>query len=359
MTVSVVIPTFNRARLVARAVESALDQQGVETEIIVVDDGSTDDTERVLTPFADRIRYIKQENQGVVAARNRGMQLATTPFIALLDSDDIWLPWKLAVQLRCFELYPELMLTWTNCFEVDETGAVLQADFLRKYQGAAYRHFTDSDLFRRVVSIDCPAAPEGTSVDLKIGDMASPMFMGNLIVTPTAMFRREALAVGMFDPEMGQAGEDYDLFWRMADLGPFGLVDVPAMYFRRGGSDHLHAARRQMALSNLKAIGKYQKRHPEGPALNRQMVATRMADAHAWIATAAFDDGRIREARGHAVAAALRGSRQPRVYLYLLLSLLPRQVTSLARWTLQRLKGLRRGGEPAATIAEAAPGARS
>ncbi|HLG85816.1 MAG TPA: glycosyltransferase [Alphaproteobacteria bacterium] len=359
MTVSVVIPTFNRARLVVRAVESALDQRGVETEVIVVDDGSTDDTERALKPFADRIRYIKQENRGVVAARNRGMELAAKPFIALLDSDDTWLPWKLALQLRCFELFPELMLTWTNCFEVDGTGAVLQSDFLRKYQAAAYRHFTDSDLFQRVVSIDCPAAPEGTTVDLKIGRMASPLFMGNLIVTPTAVFRREALSVGMFDPEMGQAGEDYDLFWRMADLGPFGLADVPAMYFRRGGSDHLHTARRQMAVSNLKAIAKYHKRHPQGPALNERLVATRMTEAHAWVATAAFDDGRVREARRHAVAAALRGSRQPRVYIYLLLSLLPRRVTSIARWTVHRLKGLRRGGAPAATIAEAAPGARS
>ena len=358
MTVSVVIPTFNRSRLVVRAVESALDQRGVETEIIVVDDGSTDDTERALAPFGQRIRYFKQQNQGVVAARNRGMELATRPFIALLDSDDTWLPWKLALQLRCFDLVPELMLAWTNCFEVDGTGTILQSDFLRKYQGA-YRHFQDSDLFEQFLSVDCPEAPDQASVPLKIGRLASPMFMGNLIVTPTAMFRREALSIGMFDPEMGQAGEDYDLFWRMADLGPFGLADVPAMYFRRGGSDHLHAARTQMAISNLKAIEKYRKRHPEGPALDRRMVAVRMAESYAWVATTAFDDGRIRVARTHAFAAALRGSRQPRVYIYLLLSFLPRQVTSVARWGLHRLKSLLRGDQPARTIAGAAPGAHS
>src|SRR5262245_39297918 len=134
MTVSVIIPTYNRARLVVRAVESALGQRDVETEIIVVDDGSTDDTERALAPFQGRIRYVKQKNQGVVAARNHGMQLAQGEFIALLDSDDTWLPWKLALQLRCFELVPELVLTWTNCFEVDGAGTVLQSDFLRKYQ---------------------------------------------------------------------------------------------------------------------------------------------------------------------------------------------------------------------------------
>lgn len=359
MAVSVIIPTFNRARLVSKAVESALNQTGVQTEIIVVDDGSTDDTEQALTPLKDHIRYVKQENRGVVAARNHGMELARQPFIALLDSDDSWLSWKLALQLRCFELFPDLVLAWTNCFEVDGGGSVRQSDFLRKYQGA-YQHFSDAQLFERMVPVDCPAVPGvPPRVVLKMGRMAAPMFMGNLIVTPTALFRREALTVGMFDPEMGQAGEDYDLFWRMADLGPFGLADVPAMYFRRGGSDHLHAARTQMAVSNLKAIHKYQRRHPEGPALDRRLMARRIADSHAWVCTTKFDDGNVREARRHGFKAALRGSRQPRVYVYLVLSLLPAQVTNFARWAVHRLKGLRRGGPTVAPIVEAAPGAHS
>lgn len=99
-TVSVVIPTYNRARDLMRAVSSVLDQTRPADEIIVVNDGSTDDTEARLGVFGGRVTYIRQENQGPGAARNRGIAAARGKWIAFLDSDDRWLPDKLETQLH-------------------------------------------------------------------------------------------------------------------------------------------------------------------------------------------------------------------------------------------------------------------
>jgi len=99
--ISVIIPTFNRAGHVTRAVESVLVQTYPNREIIVVDDGSTDNTREAMKGYENRIKYIYQDNAGVSAARNVGIQAASGQWIAFLDSDDIWLPNKLARQIRC------------------------------------------------------------------------------------------------------------------------------------------------------------------------------------------------------------------------------------------------------------------
>lgn len=100
--VSVVIPSYNSGRTIRQAVESAL-EQGVQVEVIIVDDGSQDDTESVLDAYRDdsRVRIIRNEcNMGVAASRNRGVKEAACPYVAFLDSDDVWLPGKLEKQLE-------------------------------------------------------------------------------------------------------------------------------------------------------------------------------------------------------------------------------------------------------------------
>ena len=96
--VSVVIPTYNRARLVCRAIDSALAATATGDEIIVVDDGSTDGTEAALAAYRGRIRYVKADHRGAGVARNRGVSEARGPLIAFLDSDDEWMPDKLELQ---------------------------------------------------------------------------------------------------------------------------------------------------------------------------------------------------------------------------------------------------------------------
>ena len=115
-TVSVIIPTFNRSKLVVKALRSVLSQTYRDYEIIVVDDGSTDDTAKALTPYMDRIRYVYQANLGASAAQNRGVQLARGKWISILASDDLWLPAKLESQFRIVAtLGKDFGACFTNC----------------------------------------------------------------------------------------------------------------------------------------------------------------------------------------------------------------------------------------------------
>src|SRR5438477_5016826 len=107
--VTAIIPSFNRAHCIARAVDSALNQTHSPVEVVVVDDGSTDGTGDLMSRVYGsnaRVRYVRQQNRGVSAARNVAIGLARGDYIAFLDSDDTWEPWKLQLQLGCLRSLP-------------------------------------------------------------------------------------------------------------------------------------------------------------------------------------------------------------------------------------------------------------
>jgi glycosyltransferase involved in cell wall biosynthesis len=123
LRVSVVIPTYNRAALLGRAVQSVVSQCDCDDEIVIIDDGSTDDTKQVVAAFADpRIRYLYQAHAGAGAARNRGVHEAKGDLIAFLDSDDEWLRGKLTVQRRFMEARPEILFSFTDLRRQDGRG---------------------------------------------------------------------------------------------------------------------------------------------------------------------------------------------------------------------------------------------
>jgi glycosyltransferase involved in cell wall biosynthesis len=121
-TVSVIIPTYNCDRYIVQAVESVLEQKDCSYEIIVIDDGSTDSTEAVLSTYGDRLRYVKQKNQGVAAARNHGIATAKASLIAFLDADDYFVPGKLARQAEILIQRPDLGMVHSGWQRVDAEG---------------------------------------------------------------------------------------------------------------------------------------------------------------------------------------------------------------------------------------------
>ncbi len=121
---SVVIPTFNRAEYIVEAVGSVLSQSDKDFEILVIDDGSADNTSELLEPYKDRIRYIHQQNRGMAAARNHGIREASGEYVALLDSDDLWGPQLLATARRTFEHYPEARAAFIAEREIDSSGGL-------------------------------------------------------------------------------------------------------------------------------------------------------------------------------------------------------------------------------------------
>src|SRR4029079_19535086 len=132
-------------------IDSALNQTHRPVEVLVVDDGSTDGTAQLIAArYAgdDRVRYLAQRNGGVSAARNAGLRAARGPFVALLDSDDWWMPWKTELQLACMERFPEVGMVWTDMEAVDARGIVFDAHYIRTMY-SAFRMFSIDDLFPR------------------------------------------------------------------------------------------------------------------------------------------------------------------------------------------------------------------
>src|ERR1039458_6927733 len=115
-TVDVIIPAFNAARTLPIAMQSVFSQTFDDWQILLVDDGSTDNTAQVVAPFLDRfgpkIRYIKQENRGLPAARNTAIRASTAEFLALLDADDVWLPCRLAESVKILQERPQAGLAY-------------------------------------------------------------------------------------------------------------------------------------------------------------------------------------------------------------------------------------------------------
>ena len=121
--VSVVIPTYQHAHFVAQAISSVLSQTYCDLEVIVVDDGSTDDTQEIVAGFGEQIRVVQHEkNSGLSAARNTGIQLSRGEYVAFLDADDIWLPEKLEKQIPLFERDESVGLVSSDMFFLDEDG---------------------------------------------------------------------------------------------------------------------------------------------------------------------------------------------------------------------------------------------
>jgi len=326
--VSVVIPTYNRARRVAAAVASALAQTYSPIEVIVIDDGSTDDTEAELRTFGSQIVYVKQANAGVASARNKGLVEAQGEFIALLDSDDVWYPWKIEAQVATLERRPDVGMVWTDMDTIDDDGQVLHRRHLKTYY-RAYQYFAIDKLFFFALPVDeiCkPSVDKLGGARFWLGDLSSAILMGNLVLLSTAVLRRSLFnRVGEFDPTLDNGAEDYNYFIRLCQHGPVGFLDVPSILYRIGGPDQLthpsrilHLARYDLAVAK-KAMQHGSSRLRLGP----QVLRKRLAGAHAWMGSIAFDAGRFKESREHSWQAIRNGHKQPRILAYWLLSFLP------------------------------------
>ena len=207
--VSVVIPTHNRARIVGGAIESVLTQSYDRIQIVVADDGSSDDTQKVAEAYGARVTYVRQANAGVSAARNFGIRHARGEFIAFLDSDDSWQPWKIEAQLAALQRHSDAGIVWTDMAAIDDSGRLVSARYLRVMY-AAYGKLRIEQTLDPVdtlgaLSPNVPAAIASTVI--RKGDLFSAILLGNLIHTSTVLFRRSWLErTGGFDESFARAG---------------------------------------------------------------------------------------------------------------------------------------------------------
>ena len=263
MLISVIIPTFDRRALVIEALASVCAQRGIDTEVILVDDGSTDGTRNAVEEkFGTRVRVISTENRGVAAARNLGVRHSCGEWIAFLDSDDLWLRGKLAAQLEFFDTHPD-------------------ADICQ----------TDELWVRNGVRVNPCAHHRKLS-----GDIFAPS-LRTCLVSPSAVMLRRSLFrhSGGFDETL-LACEDYDLWLRIARHTPVWLVPSPLVVKRGGHADQL--SRRFWGMDRFR-IAALLRLLAEGDLSPQQQAATVtiLAEKCIILAQGAARRGRIEEAQ--------------------------------------------------------------
>jgi glycosyltransferase involved in cell wall biosynthesis len=267
-TVSAIIPTYNHAGFLPGALESVFAQTCCPLEVIVVDDGSTDETAEVLRVYEGRIRVLRQANRGVAAARNAGAAMALGELLAFLDADDAWLPSKLERQAARFDVESGIGLVHCGVEEVDGRGRQLRTR-LDGMEGWVSREML---LFRRGVILGGGSA---------------------------AVIRRTTfLDVGGFDEDLSTSA-DWDLYYRVARRYPVGFV--PEMLVRyRVHSGNMHRNIQAMTRDMLAAYAKaFSEQDPELQRLRRGAYGR----LHAMLAGSFFRAGEYGQFARHALAS--------------------------------------------------------
>lgn len=200
-TVSIIIPTYNRSALLKQALQSCLDQTFRDFEIIVVDDGSTDDTRKMVERLnSPQIVYIHQPNRGRSRARNRALSKARGRYIAFLDSDDMYLPEKLAVQVKALDENPSYSAAYTSAFNIDVDG---------NFHPYVYDATAGGWIYKEIA-----------------------LYIPLTICLPTVMVRKEVFdKVGLFDPKLSRF-EDTDMWRRIAKISPYLSIPQPLCKIR-------------------------------------------------------------------------------------------------------------------------------
>ncbi|SFM66919.1 glycosyltransferase [Thermodesulforhabdus norvegica] len=221
--VSVIIPAYNRARFLVEAIKSVLAQKFVRPlEIIVVDDGSTDETSRVVDSFIPQITYFYQEHSGVSSARNRGICISSGEWIAFLDSDDLWKPEKLFRHWAFILANPHLLISQTEEIWIRKGRRVNPRKYHKKPEGLCFERLLER----------CLISPSAVMIHRKLFD-----------------------EVGLFDENL-PACEDYDLWLRIGCRHPVGLLKEPLVIKRGGHEDQLSSSVPALDRYRIQAIVK-------------------------------------------------------------------------------------------------------
>jgi glycosyltransferase involved in cell wall biosynthesis len=227
--VSIIIPTYNRAQLLPAAIESVLGQGYPNTEVIIVDDGSTDDTQEVLGRFGNRINVVTQENKGAAAARNIGIRSSKGEIVAFLDSDDLWLPTKLERQVALLEKAGHAVPCCLSNIELAYSEGRVGSSF-------------DLSLIK-------PSIEEGLWINV-LEVLATRFILFNQAVA----IRREALErVGGYN-ENYLIMEDHDLALRLALLGPWAFIRQPLVVWNEGSPGSLTKQAENQLVNLFKTI---------------------------------------------------------------------------------------------------------
>lgn len=250
-TVSVVIPTYNNGHLIREALDSVISQTFRDHEIVVIDDGSTDDTRAVLSDYDGRIRYHYQENQGLAVARNVGLQLARGRYVTYLDADDVWFPRNLEIKAEVLGRFPDLGGVFSEFCIFDAQGVRHPRGTKELFPFFQRTGRDFKDIFPHTDSLE---RSDGHALTVYRGQVFDQLFLGNFILPSSMVFNRAfALEVGEFRPHL-RTQQDYEYWLRYSRRHPLAFVDEVLVKYRRHSqqlTDHSRIERILAAVAEI------------------------------------------------------------------------------------------------------------
>lgn len=283
--ISVIIPTYNYARFIGFCLESIFAQTYKDFEIIVVDDGSTDDTAEVLKKYEDKIHYIYQPNKGPAVASNAGIKVAKGEYIAFIGSDDLWLPDKLEDQVRVFNEDMKVGIVFSDASSFNENGIISKSILEEE--------------------------------NICTGFCFERLFMGNYLIMSTVMIRKACLEKsGLFDEELSSV-EDYDLCLRISAFYKIEFVDK-ILAMRRVHPSNISKNFCQLLDNEIRVIQKIMALHSEKISQMGKKVSIRLCSLFNQHGLEMVEKGKIHEAKKNFFKALMTRPLSIRPYYYLL-----------------------------------------
>ena len=255
MSVSIIIPTYNRAYLICEAIDSILNQIYQDIEIIVVDDGSTDNTAEVLQRYKDKITYIKQENEGPGDARNRGIAEASGKYIAFLDSDDIWFEFKLEVQVDILEKLTDVGFLFSDFCIIKDVKENIPFG-LRQWHKQIKPWNEIFSKSTRYSSLNTNMAIPENDFDIFLGNLYYPLMFESYVWPSGAVVRHECIDYTMKFAEGVFLYEDWEFFAKLSSKYNAVFMDIETFY-NRGHNDDMkltHCSNIKKAENRLRLI---------------------------------------------------------------------------------------------------------
>jgi glycosyltransferase involved in cell wall biosynthesis len=295
LKVSAVIPTYNRAHLVTRAIRSALAALSSGDEVVVVDDGSTDDTVAAVEAFGPPVRLLRLPHRGAGAARNAGFAAARGPLVAFLDSDDEWLLDKIALQRAFLERRPDVLYTFSD-FGVRLEDGTERRGYLSHWQRTRRPL---SDVFGPGIpySSVAPLPPGREDFPVHVGSMYLEEMRNNLVATFTLMVRKDEAGDALRFADDLPTCEEWPAVGRLARLGPGAFFETETAWQHGHSGPRLTGAPRHVwAGAWLTTLERVWGSDPEFLAEHDDDFRRAVSDAHLMRANSLARHGSMREA---------------------------------------------------------------
>ena len=338
--VSVIIPAYNCEPYIAHAVQSVFDQDHRELEIIVVDDGSSDNTVGALASYQDRIQLIQQKNAGAAAARNAGLRAAQGELLAFLDADDWWETSRLSTQLAALKLFPSAAMVFSDFAVADQTGAILMPRGIRWKYGSV--HDASAAPWQKIFTESMPMQPHTNeraeqNINAYHGHILRWLFRGNFINTCSVLLRREVFErIGEFDQSL-QTEEDYEYWLRIARDSSIIYIDTPLVTFRKRPGQLTRSNQIERIVQNvLTVIERTSKRVPT--QLDPQEILSRVVQLHMRLGVIALCSGHAAEARSHLRKCLHHRPTRAMTSVFYVLTFLPVRMFAMAMWVREKFK---------------------